>query len=194
MQARADDVQVLNSPPVIVQEVFVLPTRALFLPFLPAHLSISRFKRFADQVLAMDLVREVADADTMAQLRASASWEVPKTIPEKAKTNAEMQTVRIMSKPSRPDCLTENRTGMMTLAIRRAKQKLWPPSGLALSFRECPLCAVDSGGRRNTLVFEERWSVEDGISGTHLFHGQAEGGDLGSLATRGVDEFDWPEV
>ena len=58
----------------------------------------------------------------------------------------------------------------------------------------CPLWEVDSKGRRNTLVFEERWSVEDGISPEDLFHREAKGGDLGSLAAWGVDEFDRAEV
>ena len=51
-----------------------------------------------------------------------------------------------------------------------------------------------SKGGRNTSIFEEGWSVEEGLSRTDLFHGEADGGDLGSLAARGVDEFDWAEV
>ena len=47
-----------------------------------------------------------------------------------------------------------------------------------------------SKGGRNTSIFEKRWSVQDGLSRTDLFHGEAEGGDLGSLAARRVDEFD----
>jgi hypothetical protein len=65
------------------------------------------------------------------------------------------------------------------------------------AFDGCPpwqLLTVDSGGRRNTLVFEERWSVEDGIPAEDIFYGETEGGDLGPLAAWGVDEFDRPEV
>ena len=58
----------------------------------------------------------------------------------------------------------------------------------------CPLMTAGSKGGRNTSIFEERWSVQDGVSRTDLFHGEAEGGDLGSLAARGVDEVDRPEV
>ena len=57
-----------------------------------------------------------------------------------------------------------------------------------------PLLAARSKGGRNTSIFEERWGVQDGLSRTDLFHGEAEGGDLGSLAARGVDEFDRADV
>jgi hypothetical protein len=45
-------------------------------------------------------------------------------------------------------------------------------------------------GGRNTSILEQRWSVGDGVSRTDLFYGEAEGGDLGSLAAWGVDELD----
>lgn len=48
-----------------------------------------------------------------------------------------------------------------------------------------------SKGRRNTLVFFERWSVRDEVSHTDVLHGQAEVRDVGSVAARRVDEFDW---
>ena len=31
--------------------------------------------------------------------------------------------------------------------------------------------SVGSRGRRNTSIFWQRWSVQDGLSSTHLFHG-----------------------
>ena len=50
--------------------------------------------------------------------------------------------------------------------------------------------AVSTGGR-NTLVFLERWGVEDEVSDADVLHRQPEVGDVGSLAAPGVDEFDW---
>lgn len=41
------------------------------------------------------------------------------------------------------------------------------------------------------LVFLERWSVSHGVSEADIFLGEAEGGDMGSMAGRSVDEFDW---
>ena len=40
---------------------------------------------------------------------------------------------------------------------------------------ERPLGPVDSTDGRNTLIFEERGSVEDGVSTADLFYIQAEG-------------------
>jgi len=57
-----------------------------------------------------------------------------------------------------------------------------------------PQSRLDSKGRRNTSIFWQRWSVRYGPSRAYLFHGQAEGRDLGSLAARGVDEFDRSSV
>ena len=48
-----------------------------------------------------------------------------------------------------------------------------------------------STGERNTLIFLERWSVRDEVSDADILHGQTEVRDVGSLAARGVDEFDW---
>ena len=53
------------------------------------------------------------------------------------------------------------------------------------------LSAAVSTGRRNTLVFLERWSVDHDLSSPDIFHRQAEVRDLGSMAARRVDEFDW---
>lgn len=75
--------------PTALQDVFVLLTRTLFVPFLRAHLLIDRFKRFSAQELAVAAVRAVADADTLAQLPASALWGVANTRPEKARINPE---------------------------------------------------------------------------------------------------------
>ncbi|MFT5870904.1 MAG: hypothetical protein ACI8TF_003035, partial [Paracoccaceae bacterium] len=41
------------------------------------------------------------------------------------------------------------------------------------------LCGAISTGRRNTLVFSQRWSDEHEVSPPHIFHGQAEVRDLG---------------
>ena len=46
-------------------------------------------------------------------------------------------------------------------------------------------------GRRNTLIFLERWSVYDEVPDADVLHEQTEVGDVGPMATRGVDEFDW---
>ena len=46
-------------------------------------------------------------------------------------------------------------------------------------------------GRRNTLIFLERWSVFDEVPDADVLHEQTEVGDVGPMATRGVDEFDW---
>ena len=73
----------------------------------------------------------------------------------------------------------------------------WPvmrPSAQPVKVRQRPLWVAGSKGGRNTSIFEKRWSVQDGLSRTDLFHGEAEGGDLGSLAARGVDEFDRADV
>ena len=62
----------------------------------------------------------------------------------------------------------------------------------------CGLMSANDGGfmwstQHFSLLAEmECW---DGLSSSSdLFHGEAEDGDLGSLAARGVDEFDRPEV
>ncbi|MFT5786294.1 MAG: hypothetical protein ACI9KK_001649, partial [Ascidiaceihabitans sp.] len=47
---------------------------------------------------------------------------------------------------------------------------------------QCPLRAAVSTGRRNTLVFLERWSVKHEVSPPDIFHGQTEVRDLGSMA------------
>jgi hypothetical protein len=49
-------------------------------------------------------------------------------------------------------------------------------------------------GRRNTLVFSQRWSNQNEVSSTDIFHGQVEVGDLGplsamlSIACRAVED------
>jgi len=48
-----------------------------------------------------------------------------------------------------------------------------------------------STGERNTLIFLERWSVRDEVSYADVLYGQTEVGDVGSVAARRVDEFDW---
>jgi hypothetical protein len=53
-----------------------------------------------------------------------------------------------------------------------------------------PLPAAISTGRRNTLVFSQSWSDENEVSSPRIFHGQAEVGDLGQMATQRVDELD----
>uniref|UniRef100_UPI0022EB4082 hypothetical protein n=1 Tax=Parasedimentitalea psychrophila TaxID=2997337 RepID=UPI0022EB4082 len=53
------------------------------------------------------------------------------------------------------------------------------------------LSAAVSTGRRNTLVFMERWSVNHGLSPQTFFYRETEVGDLTSLAMRRADEFDW---
>jgi hypothetical protein len=54
--------------------------------------------------------------------------------------------------------------------------------------------AAVSTGRRNTLIFLERWSDQNEVSSPRIFHGQAEVGDLGQMATWRVDELDWSGV
>ena len=49
-------------------------------------------------------------------------------------------------------------------------------------------------GRRNTLIFLERWSVNDEVPDADVLHEQTEVGDVGPMATRGVDEFDWATI
>lgn len=50
--------------------------------------------------------------------------------------------------------------------------------------------ASSCGHKGSTQYFNLRARIEclDGLSSTDLFHRDADGGDLGSLATRGVDE------
>ncbi len=162
-QARTDDLHVLNRPPVAVQLVFVLPTRGLFEPLSLAHLLIWRFNRFCDHVVAKGSVSAVADAQSMAQLRADAFWGLPNTIPENAKTKAEMQTVRIMSKPSRSECLTKKGMGMMTLTIHHAKQKPLLSCDLGFPFWKFPLLALGGQWRRLQHISyrRQRWRLSD---------------------------------
>ena len=46
---------------------------------------------------------------------------------------------------------------------------------------------------RSTQHFNllERWSVYDEVPDADVLHEQTEVGDVGPMATRGVDEFDW---
>jgi hypothetical protein len=44
-------------------------------------------------------------------------------------------------------------------------------------------------GRRNTLVFSQRWSVSYGLSSPRIFHGQAKVGDLGPLLSYDFGSF-----
>jgi hypothetical protein len=44
-------------------------------------------------------------------------------------------------------------------------------------------------GRRNALVFLERWSANDEMPVPDFFQEQTEVGDMGSMAARRVDEF-----
>lgn len=55
----------------------------------------------------------------------------------------------------------------------------WPRAGLIVC-----LVGADSTGGRNTLVFFERWSVDDEISDEDVLHEQAEVGDVGSVGSR----------
>jgi hypothetical protein len=48
-----------------------------------------------------------------------------------------------------------------------------------------------STGRRNTLVFLERWSEPYEVSSPRIFNRQTEVRDMGQMATWGVDEVDW---
>jgi len=59
---------------------------------------------------------------------------------------------------------------------------------------ECPVRAAISTGRRNTLIFSQRWSDEHEVTPPRIFYGQAEVRDLGPMATRRVDELDWSGV
>jgi hypothetical protein len=59
---------------------------------------------------------------------------------------------------------------------------------------ECPQSAAISTGRRNTLVFGQRWTDQNEVSSPHIFYGQAEVGDLGQMATLKFDELDWSGV
>jgi hypothetical protein len=52
------------------------------------------------------------------------------------------------------------------------------------------LSVAVSTGRRNTLVFLERWSDPHEVSSPSILHRQTEVRDMGSMATRRVDEFD----
>jgi hypothetical protein len=52
------------------------------------------------------------------------------------------------------------------------------------TWMQCPVWAAVSTGRRNTLVFLERWSVSHGLSEADIFLRKAEGRDLGSVAAR----------
>ena len=65
---------------------------------------------------------------------------------------------------------------------------------LRCAVHEGPQRAVASTGGRNTLVFLERWSVENEISPQNLLFLKSARGDLGSLAARGVYEVDWAGV
>ena len=51
-----------------------------------------------------------------------------------------------------------------------------------------------STGRRNTLISKKDWSLHYEVSSPNIFHQQAEVRDLGSMATRRVDELDWAVV
>ena len=51
--------------------------------------------------------------------------------------------------------------------------------GLALLERMIPAVST---GRRNTLIFLERWSVRDEVSDADILHGQTEVRDVGSLS------------
>ncbi|MFT7596393.1 MAG: hypothetical protein ACI8R4_003728, partial [Paracoccaceae bacterium] len=44
------------------------------------------------------------------------------------------------------------------------------------------IAAVVSMGRRNTLIFRERWSVLNEVSHTDILYGQTEVRDVGSVA------------
>ena len=52
----------------------------------------------------------------------------------------------------------------------------------------------DSTGGRNTLVFLRDGVLRHEIPNQDVLHRQAEVGDVGSLAARGVAEFDRPQV
>ena len=62
---------------------------------------------------------------------------------------------------------------------------------LGINMDERPGCGAVSMGRCNTLVFFEGWSVRDEVSYADVLHGQTEVRDVGSVAARRVDEFDW---
>jgi hypothetical protein len=47
-----------------------------------------------------------------------------------------------------------------------------------------------SMGRRNTLIFDQKMECWNALQTSDLFYERAEVGDMGSLATRRVDEFD----
>jgi hypothetical protein len=61
--------------------------------------------------------------------------------------------------------------------------------GAATRFRQ--VATAVSTGRRNTLIFLERWSDQNEVSSPRIFHGQVEVGDLEQMATWRVDELDW---
>jgi len=58
---------------------------------------------------------------------------------------------------------------------RIAKCLLWVESRPFQQFSKGPVSAVVSTGGRNTLIFEERWSVRDEVSPSHLLFGRAAG-------------------
>ena len=74
--------------------------------------------------------------------------------------------------------------------LQQSTSALRPEADVSRYNSLSPRWAAGSNGRRNTSIFWQRWSVGYGASCAHLFHGQSEVGDLGSLAARGVDEFD----
>ncbi len=60
---------------------------------------------------------------------------------------------------------------------------------------DCDACQlVGSTGGRNTLIFDQRWSVGHEVSSPYLLFSRSAGRDLGSLAARGVNELDWAGV
>jgi hypothetical protein len=65
------------------------------------------------------------------------------------------------------------------------------PSTKSLNTRTGPQSPAILKGRRNTLVFSQRWSDQNEVSSPRIFHGQAEVADLGQMATRRIDELDW---
>ena len=78
-------------------------------------------------------------------------------------------------------------------ARRRVAMDLGSSPGRRSWCRNVRFPRVDLTGHRNTLVFQERWSASHGLSQPDMFHQPAEVRDLGSLAARRVDEFDWSE-
>ena len=85
-----------------------------------------------------------------------------------------------------------NYTGVLTIR-RKAEWPSWVPTQNMINL-EPDLYGVISIGRRNTLIFLERWSVYHEVSATNVLYRDAEVGDVGSMAAWRVFELDWAQV